>query len=89
MAMTNSRPYVEIPFPSLRRVTEDDGEFTLGVIESIKITRGPSRKRGDESKSERDFSATHSSHTGVRGGEGTWQNLRAKKNQAAELFCEF
>jgi DNA-binding NarL/FixJ family response regulator len=36
-------------------VTENDGEFTLGVIESIKITRGQSRKRGDESKSERDY----------------------------------
>jgi hypothetical protein len=70
MAMTNSRRYVEIPSPSRRRVTENDGEFTLGVIESIKITRGLSRKRGDESKSERNFAATHSSHTGVRGGEG-------------------
>ena len=37
--MTNSGPYVEIPSPSRRRVTENDGEFTLGVIESIKITR--------------------------------------------------
>jgi hypothetical protein len=46
-------------------------------------------KRGDESKSERDFTATHSSHTGVDGGEGTWQKLRARKNQAAELFCKF
>jgi hypothetical protein len=36
MAMTNSRRYVEIPSPSRRRVTENDGEFTLGVIESIK-----------------------------------------------------
>ena len=36
IAMTNSRPYVEIPSPSRRRVTENDGEFTLGVIESIK-----------------------------------------------------
>jgi hypothetical protein len=36
MAMTNSRHHVEIPSPSRRRVTENDGEFTLGVIESIK-----------------------------------------------------
>ena len=87
IAITNSRPYVEIPSPSRRRVTENDGEFALGIIESIKkITRGLSRNRGDESKSERDFAATHSSHTGSTWRGRTWQKLRARKNQAAELL---
>jgi len=40
-------------------VAENDGEFTLGVIESIKITRGLSRKRGDGSKSENGISQRH------------------------------
>ena len=88
MAMTNSRRYVEIPSPSRRRVTENDGEFTLGIIESIKkITRGLSRNRGDESKSERDFAATHSSHTGVRGGEGPGRNCARGKIKPRN-FCD-
>ena len=86
MAMTNSRPHVEIPSPSRRRVTENDGEFTLGVIESIKITRGLSRLRGDESKSERDFTATHSRHTGVRCGEGPAEIVREEKSSRGTIL---
>ena len=82
MAMTNSRPYLEIRSPSRRRVTENDGEFTLGVIESIKITRGLSRMRGGISQRHiRDILEYAAGKDRLK--------LCAKKNQAAGLFCDF
>jgi hypothetical protein len=81
MAMTNSRPYVEIRSPSRRRVTENDGEFTLGVIE----LKSPAACRA---------CAAVISQRHIRdileyaAGKGRLK-LCAKKNQAAELFCEF
>jgi hypothetical protein len=54
-----------------RRLAEYDGEVAFRVIRSIiPVRRESASTKEPESKSGPDFAATHSSHTGVRCGEG-------------------
>ena len=54
-----------------RRLTENDGEVGLSVLESILQPVGkPRATKACEAKSSLDFAATRSCHTELRGGEG-------------------
>ncbi len=72
----------------LRRLRENDGEVGFKVIRSIIPPVAKARRRKSVKANLNGISQRHIRYWSTRRGR-TWLKLRAKKNQAAELFCEF
>jgi len=91
MATTNCRPYVEICFHALSSPRFRD-RLRVILIDSIILSATSRHFRSAFDDKEMLWTGfrldTFESYRSTRRGR-TSQKLRARKNQAAELFCEF
>jgi hypothetical protein len=72
-----------------RRLAENDGGVAFKVIRSIIPPVAKARQRKSVKAYLSRISPRHIRVINEYAAGKTWLKLRAKKNQAAELFCEF